>query len=246
MTFSRRELIVIGLALTLTVVAWVLANSYPGYDTYYHLVWGRELLAGQVPSIDAYQAPTLHPLYLAVAAALGALVGDDSAQLMVLLGALSLTICAWSIWRIGRVVFGPWPGIVAALLVASNLTLMLYAARGFADMPFLALVFVAAALEAERKRRGVSVLLLLATAGLLRPEAWLLAGVYWLWCCWPKDCWAPAGSARSLCPRTHWARDPRAARRGSRHWRPPGSRSRRWRRRALRWRRCRRHRPCRR
>ncbi len=197
MTFSRRELIVIGLALTLTVVAWVLANSYPGYDTYYHLVWGRELLAGQVPSIDAYQAPTLHPLYLAVAAALGALVGDDSAQLMVLLGALSLTICAWSIWRIGRVVFGPWPGIVAALLVASNLTLMLYAARGFADMPFLALVFVAAALEAERKRRGVSVLLLLATAGLLRPEAWLLAGVYWLWCCWPKD---PTSGRRSFHP----------------------------------------------
>jgi len=188
---------VIGLALALTVVVWVLANSYPGYDTYYHLVWGRELLAGQIPSIDAYQAPTAHPLYLALATALAAVVGDDSAQLMVLLGALSLIICAWSIWRIGRVVFGPWPGIVAALLVASNLTLMLYAARGFADMPFLALVFVAAALEAERKRRGLSVLVLLAAAGLLRPEAWLLAGVYWLWCCWPKD---QANGRRSFHP----------------------------------------------
>ncbi len=197
MRFSRPELIVIGLALALTVVVWVLANSYPGYDTYYHLVWGRELLAGQIPSIDAYQAPTAHPLYLALATALAAVVGDDSAQLMVLLGALSLIICAWSIWRIGRVVFGPWPGIVAALLVASNLTLMLYAARGFADMPFLALVFVAAALEAERKRRGLSVLVLLAAAGLLRPEAWLLAGVYWLWCCWPKD---QANGRRSFHP----------------------------------------------
>jgi len=187
MTFSRRELIVLALAVALTIVVWLLTNSYPGYDTYYHLVWGRELFAGQVPTIDAYQAPTAHPLYLLLAAILGATVGDDSAQLMVLICALSLVVCAWAIWRIGRVVFGAWPGIVAALLVATNLTLILYAARGFADMPFLALIFVAAALEAERKRRGASVLVLLAAAGLLRPEAWLLAGIYWLWCCWPKD-----------------------------------------------------------
>jgi len=187
MTFSRRELIVLALAVALTIVVWLLTSSYPGYDTYYHLVWGRELFAGQVPTIDAYQAPTAHPLYLLLAAILGATVGDDSAQLMVLICALSLVVCAWAIWRIGRVVFGAWPGIVAALLVATNLTLILYAARGFADMPFLALIFVAAALEAERKRRGASVLVLLAAAGLLRPEAWLLAGIYWLWCCWPKD-----------------------------------------------------------
>ena len=187
MTFSRREIIVFGLALLLTVLVWLVADSYPGYDTYYHLFWGRELLAGEVPSIDAFKAPTAHPLYLVVGAVLGAVAGDASGQLMVLIGGLSLVVCAWAIWRIGRVVFGPWPGIVAALLVATNLTLSLYAARAFADMPFLALVFVAAALEAERKRRGASVMVLLAAAGLLRPEAWLLAGVYWLWCCWPKD-----------------------------------------------------------
>ena len=187
MTFSRRELIVLALAAALTIVVWLLASSYPGYDAYYHLVWGREFFAGRVPAIDAYQAPTAHPLYLLLAAILGATVGDDSAQLMVLICALSLVVCAWAIWRIGRVVFGAWPGIVAALLVATNLSLILYAARGFADMPFLALIFVAAALEAERKRRGVSVLVLLTAAGLLRPEAWLLAGIYWLWCCWPKD-----------------------------------------------------------
>jgi hypothetical protein len=40
---------------------------------------------------------------------------------------------------------------------------------------------VAATLEARRPRRGWPVLALLALAGLLRPEAWLLAGAYWLW-----------------------------------------------------------------
>jgi len=49
-------------------------------------------------------------------------------------------------------------------------------------VPFLALVFWAAALEVERPRRGASVMALLALAGLLRPEGWVLAGLYWLWC----------------------------------------------------------------
>src|SRR5207244_4743305 len=31
------------------------------------------------------------------------------------------------------------------------------------------------------RRRGAAVLVLLDLAGLLRPEAWLLAGAYWLW-----------------------------------------------------------------
>src|SRR6185503_1213823 len=31
------------------------------------------------------------------------------------------------------------------------------------------------------------VMALLAVAGLLRPEAWVLAGAYWLWCVWPPS-----------------------------------------------------------
>jgi len=41
------------------------------------------------------------------------------------------------------------------------------------------------AFEVERPRRGMPVFLLLAAAGLLRPDAWVLSGVYWLWCAWP-------------------------------------------------------------
>ena len=40
----------------------------------------------------------------------------------------------------------------------------------------------AAALETERPRRGGPVWVLLTLAGLLRPEAWILLGAYWLWC----------------------------------------------------------------
>ena len=43
------------------------------------------------------------------------------------------------------------------------------------------LVLGAAVLELGRPRRGWPVLALLGLAGLLRPEAWLLAVAYWLW-----------------------------------------------------------------
>ena len=53
MRISRRELVLLLVAVALTTIGWALANSYPGYDAYYHLVWGRELDAGQIPTIDA-------------------------------------------------------------------------------------------------------------------------------------------------------------------------------------------------
>ena len=35
-------------------------------------------------------------------------------------------------------------------------------------------------------RRGPAVFALLAAAGLLRPDAWFVAGAYWLWCVVPS------------------------------------------------------------
>jgi hypothetical protein len=52
----------------------------------------------------------------------------------------------------------------------------------------MALVVWAAVLEADRPRRGVPVLITLALAGMLRPEAWVLAGLYWLWL-FPRSTW---------------------------------------------------------
>ena len=46
------------------------------------------------------------------------------------------------------------------------------------------LIVGAVLLEAQRRRRGVPVLALLVVAGLMRPEAWVLGGLYVLWL-WP-------------------------------------------------------------
>src|SRR5204863_260671 len=74
------------------------------------------------------------------------------------------------------------PAVAAAAFTGSSFALLLYAVRAYVDVPFLALVLWAGALEAARPRRGPLVMGLLALAGLLRPEAWVLAGLYWLWC----------------------------------------------------------------
>jgi hypothetical protein len=56
-----------------------------------------------------------------------------------------------------------------------------FALRGVVDIWFLFFVFAAAAIEVKTPRRGMPVMVLLTLAGLLRPEAWVLAGVYVLW-----------------------------------------------------------------
>lgn len=168
--------------LTLIAVAgWALVPTYPDYDAYHHLVWGRDLLDGVKPGFEGFAAPTQHPLYLALAAVLS-LAGPDADRLLVLVTVLSLVALTAGTYALGRALFGRAPAAAAALFVGSSFAFLLYAVRAFVDVPFLALVVWAAALEAARPRRAVAPMVLLAVAGLLRPEAWILAGLYWLWC----------------------------------------------------------------
>jgi hypothetical protein len=187
----RVELLVVAALAVAAVGAALLVPTYPNYDTYFHLVWGRELLDGIKPDFDAYAAPTQHPLFLALCAVVG-LLGTDADRALVVICVLSLVALAWGTFRVGEACFGPWPGLLAAAFVGSSFAFLLYAARAYVDVPFLALVLWAAAMEARAPRRGTAVMVVLAVAGLLRPEAWVLAGAYWLWCGWA----APTGSRR--------------------------------------------------
>lgn len=169
-----------GLALA-AVLWWLLVPTYPAYDAYWHLVWGRELVGGELPSFEVYAAPTQHPLYVVVAALLG-LVGEFADRLLVLAGLLSLVALVCGVWRLARQLFGVWPAALSALFVGSSFAFLLYAVRAYVDVPFLALVAWAAATEVAGRKWTPMVLLVLA--GLLRPEAWVLAGLLWLWRAW--------------------------------------------------------------
>ncbi|HEU4979383.1 MAG TPA: hypothetical protein VFT42_10840 [Solirubrobacteraceae bacterium] len=182
MTARRAEALVVAALAGLALAAAFVTRTYPNYDAYYHLVWGRELVHGIKPDFQAYSAPTEHPLYIAICAVLGVVFGQHADRALVVLCALSLVVLAWGVYRVGRACFSAGAGIVAALFTGSSFALLLFAARAYVDVPFLALVFVAAFMEAERPRRGRSVMAVLLVAGLLRPEAWVLSGFYWLWC----------------------------------------------------------------
>jgi hypothetical protein len=193
MSTRRTELLVVGALAVVAVAFWALVPTYPNYDAYYHLVWGREIVAGHLPTFEAYQAPTQHPLYLVICAVLG-LFGEHADRLLVLFTCLCHVAFTYAVYRLGTAMWDRKAGVMAALLAGSSFALLLYAARAYVDEPFLALVLWAGALEAERSARGTdarpadlggrAVWILLILAGLLRPEAWLLGGAYWLWLSW--------------------------------------------------------------
>ena len=146
-------------------------------------MWAREILDGVVPGFDAYRAPTEHPLLFPVALLLAPL-GDAGLRIFVLLDVLSFVALVAAVWRLGRAAAGVLGALLAAAVIASRLNLPLLASIGFLDVPYCALVAWACVLEVERPRRGGAVFGLLALAGLLRPEAWLLAGLYAVWMGW--------------------------------------------------------------
>jgi hypothetical protein len=186
MSARRTELAIGGGLLLVAVILWLAIPTYPNYDAYYALDWGREIVHGHLPTFQAYQAPTEHPLYLVVCALAG-LIGEDGDRLLVLVTVLCHVAFTWAVYRLGTAIWDRAAGLMAALLAGSSFALLLYAARAYVDEPFLALTLWAAALEAERPatRTGHrAVWILLVLAGLLRPEAWLLGGAYWLWLSW--------------------------------------------------------------
>jgi len=172
-----------------TIVGFVVRPTFPNYDSYYSLLWGREVLHGTLPSFDAYRAPTEHPLAIAFGAVLS-LVGDDADRIMVGATFASFVVLAAGMYRLGRASFGIVSGLIAAALLCTRFDFPFLAARAYIDIPYLALIVWAVAFEAGSRRRGTPVFVLLAAAGLLRPEAWLLSGLYWLWCflpaSWPR------------------------------------------------------------
>jgi len=165
------------------LVGYLAFPTYPTYDSFYALLWGRNLLHGHLPDFRVYRGPTEHPLAIAFGM-LCALFGQGGARLMVLGSIASFVAAVAGMYRLGRLAFGPLVGLVAALLLLSRFFIENLAAQGYLDISYVALVVWAVVFELERPRRGWPVFLALAAAGLLRPDAWVLSGAYWLWCSW--------------------------------------------------------------
>ncbi len=223
--------------VTTVVVAAVLDLVYGpwflNYDARYALLWARDLAHGFTPEYTADFAPTPHPLQTAMGL-LALPFGDASDDVLTWMVLLSFGALVYLTFRLGSELFSPWVGAVAALAVLTRPALQRDALIAYQDVPFAALVVAAVLLEARRPRRGAAVLALLAVAGLLRPEAWVLSGLYVLWAWNPGSDpearglpGAPPGAARRArrgragdLGRHGLARDRRRAALAARHRRP--------------------------
>jgi hypothetical protein len=174
------------LLCVLALIGYFAFPTYPTYDSFYALLWGRDLLHLHLPDFKVYRGPTEHPLAIAFGM-LCSLFGQGGARLMVLGSIASFVALVAGVYRLTRLCFGPVVGMFAALLMLSRFYDENLAAQGYLDLSYVALIVWAVALEVEKPRRGAVVFLILAAAGLLRPDAWVLSGVYWLWCAWPRE-----------------------------------------------------------
>ncbi len=204
--FLQPLLVVVG-----AVLLWVVAGvGMANYDTLYALVWGQQLAGLHTPSYGIPVAPTPHPLVEGLGFVLSPLGAAAMEGIMVGIGFLALAGCGWVVYRLGALWFGRAAGGLAAVLLLTRVPVLSYGVRAYVDLPYLLLVLLAVLVGMPREGRGlgrgespgesgadaapggagegrarggspVAVLALLALAGLLRPEAWVFSGLYWLY-----------------------------------------------------------------
>ena len=86
------------------------------------------------------------------------IVGDPADRIMVGATLASFVVLAAGLYRLAAASFGTLVGLAAAALLCTRFDFPFLAARAYIDIPYLAFVVWAAALEAERPRRGTVVL----------------------------------------------------------------------------------------
>ena len=105
-------------------------------------------------------------------------LGDGAIEATMVVAYLSLGLVGYLVYRLGALWFDRPVGAVAALIVLTRAPYLSNGLRAYVDLPYIALCLGALLIETKRPRAGWPVLLLLALAGLLRPEAWLFSLAY--------------------------------------------------------------------
>jgi hypothetical protein len=190
---SRLPWIAFGLLCAGLLALFLVFPTYPNYDSYYALLWAREIWDGQKPVFDAFRAPTEHPLAILFSMVLTPF-GEGVDRVVVLCAMASVAALAAGMYQLSKAAFNRWVGLVAGALLVANRDLIFLAVRGYLDVTYMALVIWAAVLETRRRRRGWPVLVLLTMAGTLRPEGWILCGLYGLWMAWDGRPVRPVGA----------------------------------------------------
>src|SRR4051794_7315906 len=166
------------LALAALVALAAAPARFLNYDTAYALLWGNDVIHGRTPDYDVAFAPTPHPL-ATVVGAVGAAFGTGFGEaLFEVLAFVALGVLGWLVYALGDAWFTRATGVLAALIVLTREPILSYGVRAYVDIPYICLLLGALLVETRRVRAGSPVLVLIAPAGLLRPEARLFAVGY--------------------------------------------------------------------
>jgi hypothetical protein len=196
----RRPWIKPALAILAGALAlWLIAGvGFVNYDTLYGLVWGAQLTRGETPQYGLPIAPTPHPLIEVLGVPLAPLGASAATAIVVALAFIALAACAWLVYRLGSEWFGRAAGVLAALVLITRVPVLSYGVRAYVDVPYMLFVLAALLVETRRRRAGAPVLVLLALAGLLRPEAWAFSALYWCYLAWASRRTYPSRSQGEL------------------------------------------------
>src|SRR5688500_6453109 len=138
---------VVALLLDLVYGPWFL-----NYDARYALLWAQDLAGGHAPEYEAAFAPTPHPLQTA-AGLLALPFGAASDDVLTLATLVAFGALVYLAFALGRELFSPWVGVVAALVVLTRPAMQRDALLAYQDVPFAALVVGAVLAEARRPKR---------------------------------------------------------------------------------------------
>jgi len=159
----------------------------PTYDPTAWLVWGRELIHGDLVTLGG---PSWKPLPVFFTTPF-ALFGSSAAPLLWLIvaraGGLYAVVLAY---RLATRIAGPVAGVVATVALLLESVFIYHFARGNSEglQVMLALLVVERILDGHRTQA----FWLTVAGGLLRPEAWPLLAGYGLWLIWVE--WKERGA----------------------------------------------------
>ncbi|WP_036725824.1 hypothetical protein [Patulibacter minatonensis] len=187
-TRARSIAIHLAAACGLGLLVWLAfgRTAFVNYDSAWSLDWMRELIAGgSRPDLGRLFSPTPHPLSDAFSALLvplsdsgGPAVGRGAETALIVSALLWLGALGVVTFRIAAAWFGVAAGVVAAVLVLTREPVLSYGLRTYLDLPYAVFLLLALLAETKRPRNGRGTVLWITLAGLLRPEAWLLAAAY--------------------------------------------------------------------
>jgi hypothetical protein len=171
---TKRGLVAVG-AVVLVGAASLLVPATLGYDAWAWTVWGRELAH---LDLDTTAGPSFKPLPVLVLAPISVLGGAAPYVWMAAMRACAAASLLLA-YKLGTRLAGPIAGAAAAISLVLSADLYRTALLGSSEPALIALTL--GAVDRHFDGRRDHALVLIALAGLIRPEAWVLLAGYGLY-----------------------------------------------------------------